>query len=420
MQYQKTAEEFKKANNISDDDWLASQCVWDELVEIANDFLMHSSLFSEMAEFFARIIQKFPGVHSVRWRVKDVDHLLEKIVRKRALKEKKYQEISKLNYSKIITDLIGIRALHLFKEDCLSIDRFIRDTWKTEETPVVYIRHGDEAPKADLAKESGFKVKHHPAGYRSIHYVVSNSSLKKKIFAEIQVRTIFEEGWSEIDHRVRYPNHLNDELVAYFLGIFNRMAGSADEMGSFVKNLASSLEDSKSRLDALHQEKKDALQALDESVAKLEQMREKSEATQAALEQLKADARRLRRAAEMTHPSSTPASLRKKLEDAVDKKNMDRLAYWKNSSFKYEAPQVMANPRTQWLAEKLKSEIENTNNSGALGDFHLHLNSHLKKQLQETQLIDKLKNVLEDAVNSENQKEFTEKLKETKKGIGEK
>jgi hypothetical protein len=55
---------------------------------------------------------------------------------------------------------------------------------------------------------------------------------------ELQVRTIFEEGWSEIDHRIRYPRQSDNPYLANFLAIFNRLAGSADEMGTFIKALA--------------------------------------------------------------------------------------------------------------------------------------------------------------------------------------
>lgn len=56
-------------------------------------------------------------------------------------------------------------------------------------------------------------------------------------YAEVQVRSIFEEGWSEIDHRIRYPYNQNNKLFSEFLSIFNRLSGSADEMGTFLQTL---------------------------------------------------------------------------------------------------------------------------------------------------------------------------------------
>ena len=54
---------------------------------------------------------------------------------------------------------------------------------------------------------------------------------------ELQVRTIFEEAWSEIDHKIRYPYFMHDKLFSEYLLILNRLAGSADEMGTYIKFL---------------------------------------------------------------------------------------------------------------------------------------------------------------------------------------
>jgi ppGpp synthetase/RelA/SpoT-type nucleotidyltranferase len=352
MSFQLNLQEFKVKNNISNQTWDESGCSWEELCEIAKDYLTKQRLLEETGQFFANVIQTFAAVHSVRWRVKDVEHVLEKIIRKRSKKEKKYANISSKNYFSIITDLIGIRALHLFKDEYLSIDENVRSSWQPEETPVVYLRQGDVPPSRELCKSRGFKIKHHPAGYRSVHYVVSSNVLKTKIFAEIQVRTIFEEGWSEIDHRVRYPNHLDDELVAYFLRIFNRMAGSADEMGSFVKDLVSSVEESKRALDVLNQEKTDALAALDDSIKKLQQ-KEKTVASQDALEQVKQSVTRLKNVEREKVSASAISELSKMvilwLGDAQAKK-LD------HTTFHAETPQTNSpTEKTKLLTEKSRT-----------------------------------------------------------------
>lgn len=78
----------------------------------------------------------------------------------------------------------------------------------------------------------------HKHNYRSIHYVVPATNIESvQVYCEIQTRTIFEEGWSEIDHQVRYPDYSDDENLMSYLTIFNRLAGSADEMGSYVNEL---------------------------------------------------------------------------------------------------------------------------------------------------------------------------------------
>ena len=240
-------------------------------------------------------------MHSVRWRIKDVEHLLAKIIRKRIDGNKKYDDICVENYSDVITDLIGIRALHLFKTDFETINKSINSSFVLKEKTVVYVREGDDSTFKQQCSDLGFSVEVHPNGYRSIHYVLKTQPLQRLILVELQVRTIFEEGWSEIDHIVRYPNYSDDAQLAYLLTIFNRMAGNADEMAGFVRALAEAQRDSKAQLDDAKAQLDDALHQLSdawrkngESLAKDESVPEKVatnnapiEAVQDALQYLK-------------------------------------------------------------------------------------------------------------------------------------
>lgn len=237
--YQKNEIEFRQQNGITDAEWEIAKIDWDTLSAIGSHHEEQKNSLARAAEAMARDLQSIDRAHSVRFRVKDTDHLLVKIIRKRVEGSEKYSDIGLQNYQAKITDLVGVRALHLFKEDLFRIDRSIRDAWELEENPpVAYVRGGDFGEKLE---DAGFDVKAHKAGYRSVHYIVSTSPGRQKILVEIQVRTIFEEGWAEIDHTVKYPNFSDDESVAEFLGIFNRLAGAADEMGSFVRRMTESV-----------------------------------------------------------------------------------------------------------------------------------------------------------------------------------
>ncbi len=258
-------EKFLVENNIKKDDWLAADLDLDLLVQIKKDYEDQMGNLNEAAELIAKILQKSEEVHSVRWRVKEPSHVLEKIVRKRASGAEKYKSISIENYTDLITDLVGVRVLHLFKHDWLNIHHYITRIWEPVEEVIAYIREGDEGPVVTSYSDHDCRAEAHPAGYRSIHYVIATQPTIRKIFSEIQVRTIFEEGWSEIDHKIRYPNFSDNELVAYFLTIFNRMAGSADEMGTFVKQLSAEI--------ALHDKNRnDAQRKIEEHLSKIEEL----------------------------------------------------------------------------------------------------------------------------------------------------
>lgn len=185
----------------------------------------------DSAELIAKKIQRCKQVHSVRWRVKDTSHLIEKIIRKKESNNEKYIDINVTNYKSKLDDLIGVRAIYLFKHDWLPVHQHILSRWTPKENVVVYYREGDDL---EQYLQPDCETKKHHDSYRSIHYIVPAT---EKLTCEVQTRTIFEEAWSEIDHKVRYPNFSDNPHLKQFLNIFNRLAGSADEMGSYVISL---------------------------------------------------------------------------------------------------------------------------------------------------------------------------------------
>jgi len=297
--FELTREQFLERNRISEAVWIKSGCDWAVLEAIAIDHLASEESLITTAELFARMIQRIDAVHSVRFRVKNVEHLLEKIIRKCAAEDvqEKYRTISVENYYKVVTDLVGIRALHLFKADCFSIDAGIRDEWQLCEDPVAYVRGGDSDEFREELRKHGFVVQEHKAGYRSVHYVASTRPGKRDVLVELQVRTIFEEGWSEIDHTIRYPNFSNDPLLEYFLTIFNRMAGAADEMGSFVQVLSAYAVKAAEQQRASEQERDDAIAKMEEALEEAKRTAERSAEQDAMLSKLTSEVKRLRRAA---------------------------------------------------------------------------------------------------------------------------
>jgi hypothetical protein len=89
------------------------------------------------------------------------------------------------------------------------------------------------------------------------------------VTVELQVRTVFEEAWSEIDHRVNYPEGAPFREVGRFLQVFNRLAGSADEMGSFIHDLVRGLTALKAQVEAAEAERQAASARADDLVGKL-------------------------------------------------------------------------------------------------------------------------------------------------------
>jgi len=208
---------------------------WEELLAIADDYEVYKQILYPIAQYLNSRFMLAKEVHSVRYRLKDTEHLIDKIIRKR--KENQARVIDLSNYKSQITDLIGIRIIHLFKDNWQPIHEFLCANWDLAEEPTAYFREGDSTEITKGFKTLGCKIKPHPFGYRSVHYLLKCAPEKETVISEVQVRTIFEEAWSEIDHIVRYPNHTTNVSLNHFLNIFNRLVGSSDEMGTFVVNL---------------------------------------------------------------------------------------------------------------------------------------------------------------------------------------
>lgn len=253
-------EEFLKKFNISESEFIDSKLKWTDLLKIYENHLSKEKGQLNISNFIFEMLSELNTVHSIRRRIKDPEHLIEKIVRKTL--EKPEIEITTENYSEKITDLIGVRVLHLYKEDWLEIHNKILSTWSTVEKPTANIRKGDNE---EVYINNGCEIKKHKYGYRSVHYLIEFPSSKdSKAIVEIQVRTLFEEAWSEIDHSIRYPYDIDNPILAGYLVVFNSLAGSADQMGSFIKILKKELDSRDQEIE----EKDEIIKDLKEEISK--------------------------------------------------------------------------------------------------------------------------------------------------------
>ncbi|MEO3358556.1 RelA/SpoT domain-containing protein [Acinetobacter haemolyticus] len=240
MELEKDDLDFLQIMDVDIQDFQKTGLLVKNLKEIAADYKQNELILLDEAEYIAKKLQRCTAVHSVRWRIKSIAHLIKKIVRKLSDKipSEKYREINVNNYKTIVTDLIGVRAIYLFKSDWESVHKHILSRWvlKENEPVKIYHRKGDNMNIYNAYSECEQEI--HFYNYRSIHYLVPATKINtEQVYCEIQTRTIFEEGWSEIDHKVRYPDFSEDENLMSYLTIFNRLAGSADEMGSYVNDL---------------------------------------------------------------------------------------------------------------------------------------------------------------------------------------
>lgn len=266
--------EFLKEYNIDEKFLIDNYIDWNELEKIYNDYSMYRKSYETQANLIANILREHKKVHSVKARVKDENHLIEKIIRKIENRRRKYGQdfnFTVENYKDEITDLVGIRVIHIFKEDWEEIHNFITKMWNVNEI-VANIRKGDNTKTFE---DLGIEVCSRLSGYRSVHYLVESYPTTEKVITEVQVRTIFEEGYGEIDHQLRYSLNEIPEILEQNLMLLNRIAGSSDEMASLINLLSKNFKDIESEYNKKIEEKNKKILELKENILKNEALDEK-------------------------------------------------------------------------------------------------------------------------------------------------
>ncbi len=207
---------------------------------------------------FHKLIEEFQGVHLQSSRIKTVDSLLVKVITKRYDNlrniQSPYRMIKGNNYKDIITDLIGMRLIinyrgkwQVIHKDITTAfpyaDPHLYETGKLlphsqegdnllAEVPIVYYAQGDQV---DSYKRMGLETKLHNKGYRSIHYIVSFC----RIYIEIQVRTIYDEAWSDCDHSYVYKQDENKSHSALerLSQILCNLTNISNDMGENMREI---------------------------------------------------------------------------------------------------------------------------------------------------------------------------------------
>lgn len=168
-------------------------------------------------------------------RVKTFVNILEKIDRKRAngkIIDDPFQDIN---------DIAGCRIICYFTEDIEKIKNkiLIADDFDIRET--VYIESTSiRKIKIELDKNGSRKeipeTQMRAVGYNATHYIVTlkpprtallEYSNLKDIKCEIQIKTIFDHAWAQVDHRLRYKNeeflhHMPENIKLIVDDVFNK------------------------------------------------------------------------------------------------------------------------------------------------------------------------------------------------------
>ena len=203
------------------------------------------------------IVEYFPGVHLQTSRVKELDSLLNKIIKKRSdaiiSDTNLYAHLDANNYKDILTDLTGVRLIISYRgrwkelhekilevfpyydnmdeySECSFIPHQENGRSVIAEIPIAYYAYDDDIT---MYKEAGIRTYLKENGYRSVHYVISF----KGVYVEIQTRTIYDEAWSDFDHNYVYKHELHPSHPALkeMSLVLSQLTNAASDLGELMR-----------------------------------------------------------------------------------------------------------------------------------------------------------------------------------------
>jgi putative GTP pyrophosphokinase len=172
-----------------------------------------------------------PIIYTIKSRLKDPDHLRDKIARK-------WDDENPLtpdNVFERITDLAGVRVLHLYQDQFKILHEHIQKQvdsgdWFLKENPVAY---SWDPESTSYFQELGLDPKIKDSYYTSIHYVIMPKA-DSNICCEIQVRTLFEEIWGEIDHTINYPHPTESISCKEQLRVLSKLVSTGTRLADSI------------------------------------------------------------------------------------------------------------------------------------------------------------------------------------------
>lgn len=188
---------------------------------------LYEQFSKEVGEIIIKILKsKSIPYQSVSYRVKEKESYLNKC------KNEKYTDPIKQ-----ITDVSGIRIIAYTNQDVSSICNILQDEFKIDES-----NSENKAEKLETDK----------VGYLSVHYILqlsekrlelSEYKIYKNLKCEVQVRTLLQHAWAEIEHdrNYKFAGVLPKEIKRRFYliaGVLEMMDSEFDRLSKDIDEYA--------------------------------------------------------------------------------------------------------------------------------------------------------------------------------------
>ena len=230
--------------------------------EIYSDYSLlikdEKNLLTELKNELNDLFNDFSYVYSVTARVKEINSLIQKIILRRdkyyanTVIGEKYRNLSKDTYRLVITDLLGVRVTVRNTEEFRIFDNYLKQIFPLrateyeygkiyphEEKPIIAEYPVFKHPKYESDKVEDLKdifyLEPQKSGYRSVHYTLS----KNEVYIELQLRTIIDDGYSEINHEFVYKNenHPYYKVLNRLSDVLRMLSSASNDLSSLISKI---------------------------------------------------------------------------------------------------------------------------------------------------------------------------------------
>ena len=172
-------------------------------------------------------------LHLVSARAKTVDSTRDKVLRKR------YGHPAMQ-----LTDAIGVRVITYFASDVDSVAAALRDTLDLDE------RHSSDKRSVLALREFGYRSVHLVGRIRGDHLALQYRPIAQ-LRVEIQIRSVLEHAWAEIEHEVVYKAGIDlpEDIRRRFSAIAGTLELLESEFDALRRSRAELIDHHKVRFD---------------------------------------------------------------------------------------------------------------------------------------------------------------------------
>lgn len=163
-------------------------------------------------------------IHSISSRTKTIDSFKEKISRP----DKNYDQL------KDITDIVGIRITTYFSDELDKVSELIKSQFKVD------LENSIDKRKSLEPDKFGYMSLHLVAEHNNIRTNLPEYSLFADMKFEVQIRSILQHAWAEIEHDLGYKSEI--EIPNIVKRKFSRLSGLlelVDDEFVSIKNIIS-------------------------------------------------------------------------------------------------------------------------------------------------------------------------------------